>query len=359
MELKKKIAVLCDYRLMPERVGGMDRFFWLFDAECKALGHEIVWFFPNQESHDGYSKLSIIAANGKSIEQTFLDCKQTFDVVFTHFLELCTPFYKKVKNQKLASKIVVADHNSRPIDGYPLKKRISKWIKGKLYSKYIDLFVAVSNYTKKEIKKDFGINNELKLNSIYNGIHYRLFKKREIRNQSKPLFLVASHLVYTKGVQDLIQAVSLLPNTIKQSIVIDVYGTGNYKSNLENLVQQLELENNFNFLGSVPNLFETYCKYDYLLQPTHMECFSLAILESLSANVPVITTPVGGNKEVIKDGVNGYILPVQNSMSWAVLLEKLYYGNEKITIDTSGLIESNFSIENMVSNYINLISKSK
>ena len=30
-----------------------------------------------------------------------------------------------------------------------------------------------------------------------------------------------------------------------------------------------------------------------------MECFSLSILESLAANIPVITTPVGGNLEVV------------------------------------------------------------
>jgi L-malate glycosyltransferase len=100
MELKKKIAVLCDYRLMPERVGGMDRFFWLFDAECKAQGHEVVWFFPNDLHHEGYSQLTIVPANGKSIEQTFLDYNQPFDVVFTHFLELCTPFYKTVKKSE-------------------------------------------------------------------------------------------------------------------------------------------------------------------------------------------------------------------------------------------------------------------
>jgi L-malate glycosyltransferase len=99
MELKKKIAVLCDYRLMPERVGGMDRFFWLFDTECKARGHEVVWFFPNDLQNEGYSQLTIVAANGKSIEQTFLDYNQPFDVVFTHFLELCTPFYKTVKKK--------------------------------------------------------------------------------------------------------------------------------------------------------------------------------------------------------------------------------------------------------------------
>ena len=340
---------------MPERVGGMDRFFWLFDAECKAQGHEVLWFFPNDSQHQGYSQLTIVAANGKSIEQAFLAYNQPFDVVFSHFLELCTPFYKTVKREKLASKIVVADHNSRPIGGYPLKKRISKWIKGKLYSKYIDLFVAVSNYTKKEIKKDFGINKEVKLSTIYNGIDNRLFKKRQVRNQSKPLFLVASHLVYTKGIQDLIQAVSFLSNSIKSELVIDIYGTGLYKGHLENLVHELGLENNFNFIGSVPNLFEIYCEYDYLLQPTHMECFSLAILESLSANVPVVTTPVGGNEEVIATGVNGFILPVQNPQAWSDLIAKLYKGEIKISEDTSELIAVEFSIEKMVDNYLKLV----
>jgi glycosyltransferase involved in cell wall biosynthesis len=50
-------------------------------------------------------------------------------------------------------------------------------------------------------------------------------------------------------------------------------------------------------MGSTANLSELYCN-DYMVQPTHMECFSLSILESLSANVPVITTN-GGNEEVI------------------------------------------------------------
>ena len=357
MSTKKKIAVLCYYRLMPERVGGMDRFFWLFDAECKALGHEIVWFFPNEADHEGYAHLNIIAANDKSIEHAFLNHSQFFDVVFTHFLELCTSFYKNVKKRKLASKIVVADHNSRPIGGYTLKKRLSKWIKGNLYSKYIDLFVAVSNYTKNEIKKDFGLNNYEKIISIYNGVDYKLFKKRHLRNESKPLLLVASHLVYTKGVQDLIQAINILPNSIKKSIVIDIYGTGIYRKELEKLVHELGLQSNFNFLGSVSNLFETYCKYDYLLQPTHMECFSLAILESLSANVPVITTPVGGNEEVVKNGINGYILPVQDPEAWSELLMKLYLGEEKITTNTSDLIATEFSIEKMVANYVGLISE--
>ena len=31
----KKIAILCNYELLPERVGGMDYFFWQFDRKKK------------------------------------------------------------------------------------------------------------------------------------------------------------------------------------------------------------------------------------------------------------------------------------------------------------------------------------
>lgn len=355
MELKKKIAVLCDYRLMPERVGGMDRFFWLFDAECKALGHEIIWFFPNSSQHEGYSLLTIIAANGTSIEQTFLEYNQPFDVIFTHFLELCTPFYKTVKKLELAQKIIAIDHNPRPFKGYPFKKRIQKRVKGLLYSRYIDLFVGVSQYTVHEIIKDFGSHLIKKSKVVFNGIAYEKFKKRTDRNLQSPTFLVACHLRYSKGIQDLIEAVALLPQPILSDLKIDVYGEGDYQSILEELINRCNLDNNFVFKGSVPNLYAIYHQYDYLLQPTHMECFSLAILESLSTNVPVITTPVGGNEEVITNGVNGYVLPVQNPQAWCDLIAKLYQGEMKISEDTSELIATEFSIEKMVDNYLKLV----
>lgn len=355
MELKKKIAVLCDYRLMSERLGGMDRFFWLFDSECKAMGHQIVWFFPNNPRVQDYSQLTIVTDNGKSVEQIFIDYNQSFDVVITHFLELCTSFYKTVKKEMLAAKIITVDHNPRPLGGYAFKKRIQKRMKGLLYSRYIDLYIGVSQYTLNEILKDFGDHLSKKSIVIYNGIEYQKFKQSENRATYAPKFLVACHLRYSKGIQDLIDAVALLSKNILAQLQIDVYGEGENQTVLENKIKENNLLENFVFKGSVPNLHDIYFQYDYLLQPTHMECFSLAILESLSANVPVITTPVGGNEEVIKNGINGFILPVKNPQAWCDLISKLYQGEMKISGDTSELIATEFSIEKMVSKYIKLL----
>jgi glycosyltransferase involved in cell wall biosynthesis len=93
-----------------------------------------------------------------------------------------------------------------------------------------------------------------------------------------------------------------------------------------------------------------------MLQPTHMECFSLSILESLAANVPVITTNVGGNKEAITDAENGYILKAQDFKALSKILEDLYLGNKKISINTRELIANSFSLPKMVEDHFQLLS---
>jgi len=360
MELNKKTAIICSYELLPERVGGMDYFFWDFDKKCKENGVEVDWFFPNYSNHGSYSSLTIYSDETKNVESNFLGfCeknKPQYSHVFTHFLELCTPFFKKVK-QLSNAEIIAIDHNPRPLNGYPLKKRIQKKIKGILYSNYIDLFIGVSNYTKKELIKDFGFQIKNKTQVIYNGIALDDIQVRQKRNEVKPSFLTASHLRESKGIQDLIQAVYLLPETIKNEIVIDLYGDGPYRLQLENQIKSLALTHCFNFKGSSSDLKSIYCKYDYMLQPTHMECFSLSILESLSADVPVITTNVGGNEEAITDGVNGYIFEAKDVNALKTILEEVFLGIKKIDLNTRTDIERHFSLEQMVKQYFALLLK--
>jgi glycosyltransferase involved in cell wall biosynthesis len=359
MTNQKKIAVLCNYQLLPERVGGMDYFFWMFEHKCKENNIQVDWFFPNEASHGEYKNLHIKASDNKSIEQFFIENLKenntAYTHIITHFMELCTPFFKEL-NQISDAKIIAVDHNPRPLNGYPLKKKIVKRLKGILFSKYIEVFVGVSNYTVNEILKDFGFHLRKKTITIYNGVLLNDILVRENRNTSKPTFLVASHLRQSKGIQDLIEAVSKLPQEIKGTIKIDIYGDGPYKESLKQQVEALQVQHIFTFKGSKSNLKEIYCLYDYMLQPTHMECFSLSILESLAANVPVITTHVGGNEEAIKNNENGFIFEAKNSKQLTVLLEEVYLGNKKITANTRKLIENNFTIDKMVSNYLQILN---
>lgn len=358
----RKIAVLCNYELLPERVGGMDYFFWQFDQECKENGVQVDWFFSNRSDHGAYSKLRVFDSNNQSVENYFLDfCKQhktQYSHIVTHFIELCTPFFYKIK-QISRAKIIVVDHNPRPLYGYPFKKKFEKKIKGILFSRYIDCLVGVSRYTVNEIINDFGFHLQKKVKTIYNGVVIDDIRIRNHRNPVKPTFLVVSHLRESKGIQDLIEAVNRLPLRIKEELKIDVYGDGPYKRQLIEKAERLNVMSCFSFMGSASNLKDLFFKYDYMLQPTHMECFSLSILESLAANVPVITTNVGGNEEAIANGVNGYIFEVKNVNALAVLLEQVYLGNSKIESNTRKVVEDCFSLTQMVANHLALILDNK
>jgi len=358
MTNQQKIAILCNYELLPERVGGMDYFYWMFDQKCKENNIKVDWFFPNTSNHGDYKNLQIKASNDKTIESFFIEeLKQhntAYTHIITHFIELCTPFFKEIK-QISSAKIIAVDHNPRPLNGYPLKKKMVKRLKGFLYANYIELFVGVSNYTVHEILKDFGKHLRKKTITIYNGVLLDDIQVRENRNTLNPTFLVASHLRQSKGIQDLIEAVAQLPNAIKTDIRIDVYGDGPYKEFLQQQVKELQVEPVFSFKGSQSNLKEIYCLYDYMLQPTHMECFSLSILESLAANVPVITTNVGGNEEAVVNAQNGYIFKAKEVKALATILEELYLGIKKIDANTRLDIENNFSLSQMVDNHFKLI----
>nr|WP_315145701.1 glycosyltransferase family 4 protein [uncultured Flavobacterium sp.] len=356
MTRNKKIAVVCNYALNPNRIGGMDRFYVAYDQRAKGLGYTIDWYFLNYQPFDFYSELTIFSANNINVESFFLERVQQehlkYDVLVTHFLALCTSFFKKAKGTGI-QQIVAVDHNPRPLEGFPLSKRLKNKIKGVLYSKYINQFIGVSEYTRKHILKDYGFFLDKKTAVIYNGIDTSVFVKRTQENKNK--FVVSSHLRHSKGIQDLIKAVAILEENIKKRIRIDVYGEGPYATELLEMTNTNHLEGIIHFKGGSSRLNELLSQYRYLLQPTYMECFSLSILESLAANVPVITTPVGGNLEIIQYNQNGFIFEPEDYLTLADILKNIVLGNLLIEKDVSLQIEKDFNLEKMVSNHIQLL----
>ena len=129
------------------------------------------------------------------------------------------------------------------------------------------------------------------------------------------------------------------------------------RKSLEQQVFRLGLEHCFHFMGSSSQLKSIYGKYDYMLQPTHMECFSLSILESLAANVPVITTNVGGNEEAIINNVNGYIFKAKDVSTLKSILAEVYLGIKKIDLNTRIDIEKRFSLAKMVEQHFLILTE--
>jgi len=358
MGVNQKIAVLCNYQLLSERVGGMDYFFWLFDKRCKENNIQVDWFFPNTSAHEGYKNLTITSCNYENIEHFFtnkvVNSESNYSHVITHFIEVCSPIFKKMKHITNAQ-IIVVDHNPRPITGFKLLKKIEKRTKGILYLKYIDLLISVSNYSKNQLVKEFGARVNQKNKIIYNGLEISKFiKKTDFTFKGK--FIVTSHLRKDKGIQDLILAVSNLRKEMLIDFTVDIYGNGYYEDTLKELVKQLSLENVFIFKGNSTNLHEIYCNYDYLIHPSHGETFCYSVVESLLCNLPVITNNHGNVLGLITENSNGFLYEEGRIDQLETIIKKVI--NKEIAIE-NGLVKepkvNELSLENMVSNYLNLL----
>lgn len=357
MNTNKKLAVVCNYALNPNRIGGMDRFYVAYDKKAKELGYEVHWYFSSyKESISFFEDLTIFSSESSSVESFFINNlkqeKVSYHTLVTHFVALCTPFFKAAKKTGI-KKIIAVDHNPRPLKGFPFKKQLKNKLKGLLYGNYINRFVGVSAYTKKHILKDFGYQLNAKTSVIYNGIDTAVFKKRNTLNKYK--FIVTSHLRQSKGIQDLIVAISCLEQSIQQLIEIDIYGEGPFENELKELTSKYNLTEIIKFKGSTSQLNVLFSNYSYMIQPTYMECFSLSILESLASNVPVITTTVGGNLEIIEHGKNGFIFNPGAVYELTELLKNLLLDKIAIDTETYPVIENHFNLAQMVTNHINLL----
>lgn len=64
------------------------------------------------------------------------------------------------------------------------------------------------------------------------------------------------------------------------------------------------------FMKARYDIFDYIADADYLVQLSDAEGFPYAVQESLQYNTPVICTDIGGCTEIIKDGENGYVVPL-------------------------------------------------
>jgi glycosyltransferase involved in cell wall biosynthesis len=64
-------------------------------------------------------------------------------------------------------------------------------------------------------------------------------------------------------------------------------------------------------------------KHDVLVLPSISEGFGLVILEALSCGLPVVTTRNSGGPEVVRDGREGYFVPIRSAEAIAEKLELL------------------------------------
>jgi glycosyltransferase involved in cell wall biosynthesis len=99
---------------------------------------------------------------------------------------------------------------------------------------------------------------------------------------------------------------------------------------------------------------------DVYLNTSLSEGLSIAIIEAMASGLPVIATDVGGNPEVVENGVNGFLVPSRNPQALAERIKYLYQYPEMLNMlakNSRERAEKLFSGLCMKRSYLELIEK--
>ena len=183
-----------------------------------------------------------------------------------------------------------------------------------------DRVIAISEAVKEHLEKDFNVSSD-RISLIYNGIDaknfLREFSQEEkdalkdkfgIRKDHSVIGIIA-RFTPDKGHDVLLSALFEILKEIPNVQLVFV-GDGKEYSRIFDLTQHMGLTENVIFVKSQIKTLNILSVMDvFMFTPRRKEGLGLVLLEALAAGKPVVATKVGGIPSIIKDGVNGFLVP--------------------------------------------------
>ncbi len=125
--------------------------------------------------------------------------------------------------------------------------------------------------------------------------------------QGGPLVIFTGRLHFQKAIDRLIRAWKEVAAAHPTANLL-ILGEGPEEARLRQLTSDLELFNSIHFLGHIEGVLPYLRASDVFVLASLFEGVSLSMLEAMACGMPVVTTNIGGTREVIRDNVDGLLI---------------------------------------------------
>jgi glycosyltransferase involved in cell wall biosynthesis len=182
---------------------------------------------------------------------------------------------------------------------------------------FVDRVVANSEAVKRSVRGSEGYS-ERKVSVIYNGYEraWRTTKaaRRRVReslgiSDDAIIVGIVANLRPIKRIQDVIKAFAQVVTTEPNACLV-IVGDGDLYRDLEELATSLRMRDRVVFAGRLPDPIPVINEFAVAVLCSESEGFSNSIIEYMNCAKPTVCTNVGGNPEMIRDGENGFLVPV-------------------------------------------------
>ena len=249
------------------------------------------------------------------------------DVVHCHQY---TPwFYGGWVASRLKLPVVFTEHGRHQPD----TPRIRRILFNRYLMRHTNVVTAVSSSIRSALIKNEKLPSH-RVRVLYNGVdHHRFFFDEEGRRRARAELNLqddelaighAGRFMPVKNQAMLLRALARLAE-LKPALRWRAFlaGKGPLDDDLRRLSAELDLEDRVVFLGQRSDLPELLRAFDVFALSSFIEGTSVTLLEAMASELPIVTTAVGGNPELIEEGVQGFLTPNDDSGAFAEALAKM------------------------------------
>lgn len=237
------------------------------------------------------------------------------------------------------------------------------------YLKYIDRIFAVSNALKEALNQN-GIQN---VEVIYNGIDIDKWKadtasldafRKKCNLYDKKVVLFGGRLSGAKGGHQAILALEEIIKEVPEVMLVVMGNKNEYAQKMIKVARDRGIDNHLIFTGWIEQQEEIkviYAVSDVVLLPSVcFDSFPTINLEAMASKKPVVGTCYGGSREVVVDGVTGYIVNPLNVKKMASKTIDLLNNPQKAEMfGRAGYekVKGEFSLKKSVKEYLDRFNK--
>ncbi len=247
--------------------------------------------------------------------------------------------------------------------------------KNRLYQLYLrmflkksaDLYICNSCATEDTLKR-FSITNSTVIPS---GIDINAFgdysitrdmaiRKKLDADEQCLIMITVGRLVKRKGVAWFVK--NVMPFLKYENVKYFIIGDGEERDTIRAAIDEAAVESKVQMLGRIPDaeLKQIYQAADVFVMPNirvknDMEGFGLVAVEAVLSGLTVVASGIEGITDVIKDGVNGYLLESENAEQYLKMIKNIknnreYYEEKKT--EAKAYTTQRFSWETVLEQYL-------
>ena len=294
-----------------------------------------------------FSRNPLHPANIKAFKKLVkIQKENNYDIVHVH-TPVASVYGRLLKTKFKNLKTIYTVHGFHFLKGAPILNWAIYYPIERIMAKFTDTIITINSEDFERAKK-FNIKNTYKVNGV--GVDLKKYNidnlDRKIIRQGLNLkdddfvILMIAEVNKNKNHKQMIDAIEILKNKGMDNIKVLCAGDGAIFDEVKQYIKYKNSQENIHMLGFRTDINELISACDIGILMSYREGLPRNIMELMACKKPVIGTDIRGIRDLVNDGINGYLVNVGDSEGTAKSIEKIYGDKKLLDVMSENTYES-------------------